>query len=135
MIGFHVACARARDSVHHSTYCMLSFSEVSMPASPSSQSPCVLELQAMLEDGAVHTRRIARFPSLEGPNAFSFDWVCQALSSSAAVFDPVKMDWLLSEMMRHYIGLCKPCDFSCRSSCRFGYEFLRMHFARCRTMP
>ena len=25
---------------------------------------------------------------------------------------------------RHYLGLCKPCDFKCRSSCRFGYQLL-----------
>lgn len=25
---------------------------------------------------------------------------------------------------RHNAGLCKPCDFKCRSSCRFGYEQL-----------
>ncbi|CAE7457825.1 drp35 [Symbiodinium pilosum] len=23
---------------------------------------------------------------------------------------------------KHYLGLCKPCDFKCRSSCRFGYQ-------------
>eukprot|EP00439_Symbiodinium_sp_Y106_P080839 s755_g19.t1 len=62
--------------------------EISMPASPSSQSPCVLELQAMLEDPVP-------FPSI----------------GSA----------------KHYIGLCKPCDFSCRSSCRFGYECAFCH--------
>eukprot|EP00434_Breviolum_minutum_P014158 symbB.v1.2.012482.t1/scaffold861.1/size176854/12 len=27
----------------------------------------------------------------------------------------------------HNAGLCKPCDFKCRSSCRFGYECLFCH--------
>ncbi|CAJ1382037.1 unnamed protein product [Effrenium voratum] len=27
----------------------------------------------------------------------------------------------------HSLGLCKPCDFKCRSSCRFGYECMFCH--------
>lgn len=27
----------------------------------------------------------------------------------------------------HHLGLCKPCDFKCRSSCRFGYECMFCH--------
>ena len=76
------------------------------------------------------TKRIVRFPSLQGPGSFpsigSAKLWAQVLS--AVEFNPVKMDWLLSVLTRHYIGLCKPCDFSCRSSCRFGYEFLRWQF-------
>ncbi|CAL1151250.1 unnamed protein product [Cladocopium goreaui] len=27
----------------------------------------------------------------------------------------------------HHLGLCKPCDFKCRASCRFGYECMFCH--------
>ena len=77
------------------------------------------------------TKRIVRFPSLQGPGSFSFDRVCQALGSSAKCCRIQScqdgMAFVRADEALHR-SLCKPCDFSCRSSCRFGYEFLRWQF-------